>query len=223
MYKRQFMIFEVANGCFGYGSGNEILRNLNFRVPEGKILSVLGPNGVGKTTPVSYTHLLCLPGLRRSKVRLASPLPDRPASAFASPGMFFNLPPAAEFALRDCAGLLIAGPISFPLHTPHFAHRLTILPLRRFRRKPFAAGFRIMIFFDGFHGLPGRIHNRKYAERFLFGEFLRYHFFKHGKQFVEKTVRIQNYDGFFMLFQLLERNNFAQLFKGCLLYTSRCV
>lgn len=59
-----------------------------------------------------------------------------------------------------------------------------------------------MIFFDGFHGLPGRIHNRKYAERFLFGEFLRYHFFKHGKQFVEKTVRIQNYDGFFMLFQL---------------------
>ena len=52
------MIFEVANGCFGYGSGNEILRNLNFRVPEGKILSVLGPNGVGKTT-----LLRCMMGL----------------------------------------------------------------------------------------------------------------------------------------------------------------
>ena len=41
------MIFEVVHGCFGYGDGHEVLRDLSFRVPEGKILSVLGPNGVG--------------------------------------------------------------------------------------------------------------------------------------------------------------------------------
>lgn len=52
------MIFEVVHGCFGYGDGREVLRDLSFRVPEGKILSVLGPNGVGKTT-----LLRCMMGL----------------------------------------------------------------------------------------------------------------------------------------------------------------
>lgn len=52
------MIFEVINGCFGYGDGHEVLRNLNFHVEEGEILSILGPNGVGKTT-----LLRCMMGL----------------------------------------------------------------------------------------------------------------------------------------------------------------
>lgn len=52
------MIFEVVNGSFGYLPGHEILHNLNFQVPDGKILSILGPNGVGKTT-----LLRCMMGL----------------------------------------------------------------------------------------------------------------------------------------------------------------
>lgn len=43
------MIFEVRNGCFSYGD-EEILNKINFRVESGDLLSILGPNGVGKTT-----------------------------------------------------------------------------------------------------------------------------------------------------------------------------
>lgn len=43
------MTFEVKSGSFGYGS-KMILNNINFKVQEGEILSILGSNGVGKTT-----------------------------------------------------------------------------------------------------------------------------------------------------------------------------
>lgn len=52
------MIFEVKNGCFGYPKQEEILKNINLRLEEGHILSVLGPNGIGKTT-----LLKCMMGL----------------------------------------------------------------------------------------------------------------------------------------------------------------
>ena len=44
------MILEVQNGCFGYPKQEQILRNINLQLEEGKILAVLGPNGIGKTT-----------------------------------------------------------------------------------------------------------------------------------------------------------------------------
>ena len=44
------MIFKVDNGCFGYQHGKDILSNISFSVEEGEVLSILGPNGVGKTT-----------------------------------------------------------------------------------------------------------------------------------------------------------------------------
>lgn len=43
------MILEVKNGCFSYGQG-EVLRNISFELEEQKIMTVLGTNGVGKTT-----------------------------------------------------------------------------------------------------------------------------------------------------------------------------
>ncbi|MDR1133352.1 MAG: ABC transporter ATP-binding protein [Synergistaceae bacterium] len=43
------MNFAVEKGCFSYGA-REILREVAFSVGPGEILSVLGPNGVGKTT-----------------------------------------------------------------------------------------------------------------------------------------------------------------------------
>jgi len=51
------MKFEVKNGCFGY-KNTKILRNINFEVRDGEVLSVLGSNGVGKTT-----LLKCMMGL----------------------------------------------------------------------------------------------------------------------------------------------------------------
>ena len=53
------MIFEVNNGCFGYPHTKQlVLNNINLRVEGGQVLSVLGPNGVGKTT-----LLRCMMGL----------------------------------------------------------------------------------------------------------------------------------------------------------------
>lgn len=49
------MKFEVKNGCFGYGNGKQILNNINFTVNDNEILSILGSNGVGKTTLLKCT------------------------------------------------------------------------------------------------------------------------------------------------------------------------
>ncbi|MBE5832942.1 MAG: ABC transporter ATP-binding protein [Butyrivibrio sp.] len=43
------MKLEVRNGSFGYGD-KLILKDINFEVGEKTIMTVLGPNGVGKTT-----------------------------------------------------------------------------------------------------------------------------------------------------------------------------
>ena len=40
-----------------YYGGSHILRGLTFDVKVGEVTCLLGRNGVGKTTPVSYTHL----------------------------------------------------------------------------------------------------------------------------------------------------------------------
>ena len=51
------MIFEVKNGSFGYKS-KAILNDINFTVRDGEVMSILGSNGVGKTT-----LLKCMMGL----------------------------------------------------------------------------------------------------------------------------------------------------------------
>ena len=40
---------EVRDLRFSYGSG-EVLRGVSFTAPSGKLTSILGPNGVGKST-----------------------------------------------------------------------------------------------------------------------------------------------------------------------------
>ena len=44
------MSLRVKNLCFTYGDGNEVLKDISFRVADGEVLFVLGPNGVGKST-----------------------------------------------------------------------------------------------------------------------------------------------------------------------------
>ena len=43
------MILEVRGGCFSYGS-TPILDRISFGLEDRKIMTILGPNGVGKTT-----------------------------------------------------------------------------------------------------------------------------------------------------------------------------
>jgi iron complex transport system ATP-binding protein len=43
------MILEVKNGNFGYGT-KTILKDINLKIGDDTIMTVLGPNGVGKTT-----------------------------------------------------------------------------------------------------------------------------------------------------------------------------
>lgn len=43
------MSIEVTNLNFAYGN-REVLRDLNFSIPDGCLVNVLGPNGVGKST-----------------------------------------------------------------------------------------------------------------------------------------------------------------------------
>ena len=49
------MILGVKNGSFSYGK-REILRNISFDLEEQKIMTILGPNGVGKTTLLKMHH-----------------------------------------------------------------------------------------------------------------------------------------------------------------------
>lgn len=55
------MILEVRDGTFGYG-GKPVLDHLSLTVPENKVLTVLGKNGMGKTT-----LLKCMMGFLRWK------------------------------------------------------------------------------------------------------------------------------------------------------------
>lgn len=72
------MSIDVQGLSFSYGS-REILRDLSFSIPDGCLVNVLGPNGVGKSTlfrcilglNASYTGSICVNGkeLRELSVR----------------------------------------------------------------------------------------------------------------------------------------------------------
>lgn len=44
------MVVEIKNGCFGYTKDKDILKDICLKAEPGEILTVLGPNGIGKTT-----------------------------------------------------------------------------------------------------------------------------------------------------------------------------
>ncbi|CVK21466.1 ABC transporter ATP-binding protein [Sporomusa sphaeroides] len=52
------MILEVKHGYFGYTKDNDILRDISFVLGEQEIMTILGPNGIGKTT-----MLKCMTGI----------------------------------------------------------------------------------------------------------------------------------------------------------------
>jgi ABC-type multidrug transport system fused ATPase/permease subunit len=44
---------EFDKVCFGYGEGKDVLRELSFKVPGGKIVAIVGPTGAGKSSMVN--------------------------------------------------------------------------------------------------------------------------------------------------------------------------
>jgi len=48
----------VENGFFKFKNGDYILKDINFKLEDGNILAILGPNGVGKTTLIK-----CISGI----------------------------------------------------------------------------------------------------------------------------------------------------------------
>lgn len=52
------MILQVKDGNFGYKEDIQILKNINFTLEENKIMTILGQNGIGKTT-----LLKCITGI----------------------------------------------------------------------------------------------------------------------------------------------------------------
>lgn len=53
-------MLEVQNLSFGYGS-QKVLENISFSVNNGQVLTLLGPNGTGKTS-----LLKCILGLKKN-------------------------------------------------------------------------------------------------------------------------------------------------------------
>jgi len=56
------LLLELSNVTVGYGEGN-VLHNINIEVEQGKIVALVGSNGVGKTTT-----LRCIMGIIKPKV-----------------------------------------------------------------------------------------------------------------------------------------------------------
>ena len=49
-------LLTVTNLSAGY-AGKQVIKDISFFVAPKTIVGILGANGCGKTTPVSYTHL----------------------------------------------------------------------------------------------------------------------------------------------------------------------
>ena len=66
-FKNLNSIIEFENVCLSYGN-RQILENINFKINEGQIFGMLGPNGVGKSTIFNLITGLINPGSGKIKI-----------------------------------------------------------------------------------------------------------------------------------------------------------
>ncbi len=66
-FKNLNTIIEFENICLSYGN-RQILENINFKINEGQIFGMLGPNGVGKSTIFNLITGLINPGSGKIKI-----------------------------------------------------------------------------------------------------------------------------------------------------------
>ena len=66
-FKNINTVIEFENVCLSYGN-RQILENINFKINEGQIFGMLGPNGVGKSTIFNLITGLINPGSGKIKI-----------------------------------------------------------------------------------------------------------------------------------------------------------
>ena len=136
------MNFTVEHGCFQYKNGPEILRNVSFTIGQRQILSVLGPNGVGKTTLIkcmlgllpwnsgmsTLDGVPCTGGESRKIWRKVAYVPQRKQAGFAyTVGEMVLLGRSAHLGLLSMPGerdRAIAANAMEKTGTTHLAHKL---------------------------------------------------------------------------------------------------
>ena len=136
------MNFTVEHGCFQYKNGPEILRDVSFTIGQRQILSVLGPNGVGKTTLIKCMLGLlpwnsgmstldgapCTGGESRKIWRKVGYVPQRKQAGFAyTVGEMVLLGRSAHLGLLSMPGerdRAIAADAMKKTGTTHLAHKL---------------------------------------------------------------------------------------------------
>lgn len=72
------MMLKISDICFSYSS-KDTISNICFEAESGDIVSILGPNGVGKTTLLKCMNKIHMPGSGRIEIESENILEKRPS------------------------------------------------------------------------------------------------------------------------------------------------
>jgi energy-coupling factor transport system ATP-binding protein len=102
-------LIEVQNASFSYGAGSPVLRNVDLTIRRGEFVTLMGPNGTGKTTLAKHFNGLLKPTSGRVLVRDLDTRRARVAELAQTVGYVFQNPDHQLFA-RTLHDELAFGP-----------------------------------------------------------------------------------------------------------------
>lgn len=80
------LLFRLENVGFQYGSGKDVLQEINLALPAGGVIALVGSNGAGKSTLLSLLSLLWENGPTRGRITYRPGQPDEVRFDSAIPG-----------------------------------------------------------------------------------------------------------------------------------------